>query len=1096
MKHLFTSLLGKQKIVLPVLGILLTAGIAPYVRAQPADASLEKKVRVVLETHCFKCHSHQAGKDRGKLMLDSRSAMLKGGETSPAIVPGHPEKSLLIKAINHEDENLKMPEKGKLAAEDIALLTAWVKAGAPWTDRQLKLGLRKPGKITDEDRRYWAFQPINAGDPPAGAESNPIDRFILARLRKAGIKPSPSADPRTLIRRIYFDVIGLPPAPEEVEEFTSAWQEVSAKPQAARSQIELWERVVDRLLASPHYGERWGRHWLDVVRFAESDGYRLDSLRPDAYRYRDYVIRSFNDDKPYDQFVREQIAGDELFPDNPDALVAIGFLTHGIYEFNQRHVRNQWHEMVSEVVDVTGEAFLGLSVGCARCHDHKFDPILQRDYYSLRAFFDGILPSEDLPYATNAQRAEHETKLAVWASKTAAIRKQIDAIESPVRAKDAATALSKFPRDIQEMLKKPYAQRDPLEQQLATLAYRQVIFEYEKLDTKIKGAEKDRLLDLRKELAKFDADKPAPLPMCQSTREVGKEPPPTTIPKKSGHVDPAFLTVLGDAAPSITPPNHQASSGRRAAVANWLARPEHPLTSRVIVNRIWQQHFGTGLVATANDFGNLGEKPSHPELLDWLADRFAKDGWSMKKLHRLILTSKTYQQSSLAPPDAVALKKDPDNRLLWKMAPRRLDAEQIRDAMLVVTGRLDARVGGPSAEFKEPRRSVYLKWLRNTKEPLLDVFDIPDGFTSSARRNVTTTSTQALLMINSPLMIQNGQYFADRLHKDNKTTDEQRIDRAFRLAFARSPTGRESDIARTFLAEQIKRIPLPKDKTPAYETAKIPFHEGKAAVITPGGAQARFQLPQSDKLPSGQFTLEAFVYLRSVFEDGTVRTIASHWPGDTNAAGWAFGVTGKKSAYKPQTLVLQMWGQDAADKAAYDAIFSGLHLQLNRPYYVAVAVNLKDAGDKGITFYLKDLANDEEPLGIYSTTHKVVKMPAASPRPPQEGSGVRVFTIGGTMGKLERSWDGMIDDVRLSDIALPQKQLLIHAEGVTKNTVAYWQFEATPGMLQDSSPNKLTLQRYGSASMPIAPVAIDPRRAAWIDFCQVLLNANEFLYVD
>src|SRR5260370_19129024 len=270
MNHLIPSLRGKRKIMPPLLAILVTTGIAPIVRAQPADASLEKKVRVVLETHCFKCHSHQAAKDRGKLMLDSRSAMLKGGETSPAIVPGHPEKSLLIKAINHEDENLKMPEKGKLAAEDIALLTAWVKAGAPWTDRGIKWGLRKPGKITDEDRRYWAFQPINAGAPPAGNDSNPIDRFILARLQNAGIKPGHSADPRTLIRRLYFDVIGLPPTPEVVELFITAWHDASAKPQAARSQAAVWEQVVDPLLASPHYGQRLGRRRLPGVRFAHS----------------------------------------------------------------------------------------------------------------------------------------------------------------------------------------------------------------------------------------------------------------------------------------------------------------------------------------------------------------------------------------------------------------------------------------------------------------------------------------------------------------------------------------------------------------------------------------------------------------------------------------------------------------------------------------------------------------------------------------------------------------------------------------------------------------------------------------------------------
>ena len=1066
-----------------LLALITLVSSTPIASAQPADPMLEKQVRAIFATHCWKCHSHEANKSKRDLMLDARALMLQGGENGPALVPGEPDKSLIIKAIRYQDENLRMPPKGmKMSPQEIGIVTAWVKAGAPWTDAPVKSGLRTPGKITDEDRRYWAFQPIKTGELPAIDEANPIDRFMRARLQKEGIKPAPAADPRTLIRRLYFDVIGLPPTAEEVEEFTNAWDTAGAKPQA------IVERVVDKLLSSPHYGERYGRHWLDLVRFAESDGYRLDTFRPNAYRYRDYVIKSFNDDKPYDRFVREQIAGDELYPDDPDMLVAIGFLTHGIYEFNQRNVRGQWSEMIFETADVTGEAILGLSMGCARCHDHKFDPILQKDYFAFKAFFDGILPSDELPYATAAQQADHARKLAAWEAKTAAIRKQIAAIEDPYRAKDAAYMTSKFPPDIQMMLKKASADRTPQEQQLATLAYRQIAFEYVKLDTKIKGAEKDRLLELRKQLAKFDADRPAELPQCQATREVGVQPPPTVLPSKVKQtpIDPGFLTVLGHAAPEIAPPKHQTSSGRRAVLANWLTRPDHPLTSRVFVNRVWQQHFGQGLVATASDFGNLGEKPSHPELLDWLTDRFVKEGWSIKKLHRLILTSKTYQQSSLGVADPVAMQKDPENRLLWKMTTRRLDAEQIRDAMLAVTGKLDRTVGGPSVEFKEPRRSVYLKWLRNTKEPLLDVFDIPDGFTSSARRNVTTTSTQALYMLNSPLMLAQGGQFADRLHKDNTTTDDQKIERAFRFALARNPSTKETLIAKTFLAGQVKRVKPPEERTPPYETAKIPFHEGKAAVITPGGVQARFAVPNSAKLPNEQFTLEAFVYLKSVFDDGQVRTVASHWNGDLKGAGWQFGVTGKKSAYKPQSLALLLWGQDAGGKFAYEAIFSGLIVQLNRPYYVAVSVNLKDAGDKGITFYLKDLANDEEPMLIYSTTHKVVQMPQS--RGP--------FTIGGTIGKLERSWDGMIDDVRLSDIVLSPKRLLVTSDGMTKNTVAYWRFETAPGMLQDSSPNRLTLQRFSSASVAGPPVIIDARRAAWIDLCQVLLNANEFLYVD
>ncbi|MBI2807889.1 MAG: DUF1553 domain-containing protein [Planctomycetes bacterium] len=1058
------------------LAIQWLAGTAGLVRAQPGDQGLEQKARAILTMHCFKCHSHKAGKAKGDLMLDTRLAMLKGGFAGPSLAPGHPEKSLIIKSITHGDPELKMPRGApKLAADDIALLSRWVKAGAPWTDSPATTGLRMPGKITDADRRYWAFQPIRPGALPDGDEANPIDRFVRARLRQEGITPAPGADPRTLIRRISFDLIGLPPTAEEAEDFAREW---GAKPQAALA------RLVDRLLASPHYGERWARHWLDVVRFAESDGYRLDSFRPHAWRYRDYVIKSLNDDKPYDRFVREQIAGDELYPDDLDAMPALGFLTHGIYEFNQRNVRGQWSEMIYEVADVTGEAILGLSVGCARCHDHKFDPILQKDYFALKAFFDGLMPSEDLPLASGRQQADYVKKLEFWNARTAAIRKEIAAIEGPVRAKDAAYAISKFPKDIQSILHKPMAERTPHERQLAALAHRQIVFEYAKIDTRIKGANKDRLLALRRQLAAFDKIRPPEMPFWQGAREVGTLPPATEIPRKATPVAPAFLTVLGQLKPEITPT--RTTSGRRSVLAKWLTRPDHPLTSRVIVNRVWQQHFGRGLVATASDFGNLGEKPTHPELLDWLADRFIKDGWRLKNLHRLIVTSKTYQQSSLSPPDSVGLRKDPDNRLLWKMAPRRLDAEQIRDAMLMATGQLDRKVGGPSVEFKEPRRSVYLKWLRNTKEPLLDIFDLPDGFTSSARRNVSTTSTQALFMLNSPFMMGQGRALADRVNQDESADDDAKVDRAFRLAFARPATSKEIQLGRTFLAEQVKRVAPEKNKTPTFETGTIPFHAGRAAVITPGGPLVRFQLPVKSGLPSDIFTLEAFVYLRSVFADGQVRTIASHWNGDAKSPGWQFGVTGKKSSYKPQTLVLLLWGKNAANKFAYEAIFSGLHLQLNRPYYVALAVNLRDASDKGVTFYLKDLANDEEPLGVYSTTHKILTT-AGSQGP---------FSIGGTAGKLERPWDGLIDDVRLSRNVLSQKQLLFASDAVTKDAVGYWRFEPGASFLRDSSPSGLALQVVRSAKAPPVVVRVEPRRAAWIDLCQVLLNANEFLYVD
>jgi hypothetical protein len=769
--------------------------------AQPlsgAQRDLEKQARAILEANCYRCHSHQAGKSKGDLMLDSLASMRKGGVTAPAVVPGEPGKSLLIKAILHEDEELKMPRGGKLPEEQIRVLQTWVKAGAPWTETSAAHGLRVPGQITDADRQYWAFQPVKAGPLPAVADAawavNPIDRFIRSRLDAAGIKPSPPPDRRMLARRLYFDVIGLPPTPAEVEAFLGDAGNIA------------YERLVDRLLASPRYGEQMARHWLDLVRYAESDGFRQDAPRPNAWRYRDYVIRCFNADKPYDRFVREQIAGDELDADDADCVIATGYLCHGIYEFNQRDVRTQWDNMLSEITDVTADAFLGLGFACARCHDHKYDPILQKDYYALRAFFAALMPAENVPLVSRAQRADYERRQAAWLEKTAGIRTEIDRLLEQERAKSVTTMVAKFPREIQAMLNRTVAERSPLEHQLATLAYRQVQGDIDLIDSRMKGDAKTRLGELRKELAKFDADKPA-AGFAFATHDLGTTAPPTQIAKRKGApIDPAVPTVLQREPLSIAPPPGVASTGRRLALANWLTRPDHPLTARVIVNRIWQQHFGRGLVATPNDFGTLGDKPSHPELLDWLADRFIKDGWSVKKLHRLILTSQTYRQSATAPASDVALKKDPENRLLWRMTTHRLAAEQVRDAILSATGKLDVKMGGPGVDAKEPRRSVYTRVLRNTHDPLLDVFDSPDTFASTAQRNVTTTPTQALLMLNSPFMQQQAQAFAARLLKDAPADDTARIDVAFRIAYGRPATSSQKDAARAFLAEQAKRI--------------------------------------------------------------------------------------------------------------------------------------------------------------------------------------------------------------------------------------------------------------------------------------------------
>lgn len=737
----------------------------------------EQKVRPILVERCFACHSQAAGKKKGGLVLDSRAALLRGGDSGPAVVPGQPDKSLLFHAVRHANSDLKMPPKAKLAEAQIADLAHWIKQGAIWPGTETA---RPAGKITEADRQWWAFQTVaEPVVPPVenpGRSSNPIDRFIYHQLQAEGLASSPPAERAVLLRRVYFDLIGLPPAPAEVD---AALADQSS---------EWYEKVVDRLLASPRYGERWARHWLDVVRYAESDGFRVDDYRSQAWRYRDYVIASFNADKPYDRFVQEQLAGDELWPDDPQALIATGYLRHWTYEFNQRDVRAQWANILNDLTDVTGEALLGLGMGCARCHDHKFDPILQKDYYRLQAFFAGILPRDDVPLVGQREIAKHQEKMARWEAQTATVRREMGANLAAPRRQAIRTATGKFPEDIQAMLAKPTAGRTPLEHQLADLAHRQVTYELERIEGRLKGPSKERYRGLKHMLAEFATVPPAPLPVGMTVSDAGPQAPPTSIPRRGTiAVEPGFLTIL-DEKPAVIPVIASRSTGRRSVLARWITRPDHPLTARVIVNRVWHYHFGRGLVATTNDFGRLGEKPSHPELLDWLARHLVDDGWSIKRLHRRIVTAAVYRQSATAPAPAAALRKDPDNRLLWKMATRRLDAEQVRDAMLWATGELDLAAGGPSVEPDRPRRTIYTRVLRNTRDPLLDAFDLPEGFTSTGRRNTTTTPTQSLLLINSPAILQRAHAMANRLRKAEHADDEQLIDAALRLTFGRHAT--------------------------------------------------------------------------------------------------------------------------------------------------------------------------------------------------------------------------------------------------------------------------------------------------------------------
>lgn len=756
----------------------------------------EQHVRPLLVAHCQECHA--GNRQRGGLRLDSRQAVLDGGDSGPAVVPGDPGGSLLIEAVRRT--GFEMPPDETLKEEQIATLAQWVSLGAPWPDEPAPVAgpqLRR-GDLRAEDREHWAFRPIAAPPLPELSESarqwahNEIDAFVAAAQEREGLTPAPEADRVTLIRRVYFDLLGLPPTWEEVTAFVADPDE------------RAYERLVDRLLERPEFGERWGRHWLDLVRYAESDGYKQDSYRPDAWRYRDYVVDSLNADKPYDQFVTEQLAGDEFAPHDPQALVATGYLRHTIYEYNQRDVRTQWDGMLNEITDVTADVFLGMGLGCARCHNHKFDPLLQRDYFRLRAFFEP-LSLQDRPVASADEQARYAEQLAVWEQETAEIRRQIAEIEQPLIDRAVNAAIEKFPKDVRPMLRAAREARSPYEQQIAELAGRQMTEERAniKFADKLKGEQKAQWEQLQARLREHDAQRPQPLPSCLSVADVGERAPETQIPDTDTLVAPGFLTVLDSSDATITAP-FPGTTGRRLALARWLVSPENPLTSRVLVNRLWKEHFGRGLASTPSDFGTLGEPPSHPELLDWLASQLIAGGWRMKSLHRAMVLSATYRQSSHHP-DPRAAETDPDNRWLTRRPVRRVEAEVVRDSLLRVAGELSDSRRGPSTDDDAHRRSVYSKVIRNDRFELLAEFDGPDGFSSVDVRNVTTTPTQALLMINGPWVLARAGKLAERLQVGGGSSRELVLG-AWHDCYQREPDAAELAWAEEFLAGEAEGL--------------------------------------------------------------------------------------------------------------------------------------------------------------------------------------------------------------------------------------------------------------------------------------------------
>jgi len=761
----------------------------------------EESVKPILETNCWSCHGG-GEKTRGNLDLTTRAGALKGGDFGPAVDLEYPEASLLLEAIRYE--GLEMPPSGKLAEEEIAILEEWVMTGAP-----APAGDGAPAEteteplITEEDRRFWSFQPITRPEPPEvqneGWVRNPIDRFVLHRLEAEGLRPAPEASRIELVRRLSFDLTGLPPTPEDVDAFLE-----DERPDA-------YERLVDRLLTSPHYGERWGRRWLDIVRFAETNSFERDRRKPNSWRYRDYVIRSFNEDRPYDEFVRQQIAGDELDRVTADSVIATGFYRLGPWDDEPTDPLQARYDELDDMITTTGQAFLGLTINCARCHDHKIDPIPQADYYRFLAFFRNLKPySYDESHiltdiATPEERAEHERLRRQRDRSVERVQERLEPLEAKV--------LETVPEPRRtKLVNGPFDARRHVLDEMAE----QVL-------------EPEQLERYRRLIAEYRAIPPVPpLPKALSAREFGPDAPPTHLlirgnaHAEGDQVEPGFPQVLGAEDPVI--PSADAlddSSGRRRALAEWLTDPENPLPARVMANRIWQGHFGRGIVRTPNDFGFQGARPTHPQLLDWLAATFIESGWRIKPLHRLIVTSSAYRMSSQADPSA--LEADPANDLLWRFDMRRLSAEEIRDALLAVNGRLNRKMGGPgfytqipkaylqgqsrpgagwgqSSETERGRRSIYIHLKRSLVTPILSSFDAAPTDTSCPVRFVTTQPTQALNTINGAFFHRQAKALARRVTAEiDKPTPEALVERTLRLVIARPPTADEIDRGRRFL---------------------------------------------------------------------------------------------------------------------------------------------------------------------------------------------------------------------------------------------------------------------------------------------------------
>ncbi len=763
----------------------------------------KKHVRQVLVDRCVKCHG---GKEtESGFDLTDRDRLLKGGDSGPAVLLGRGRDSRLYQLVTHAKEP-KMPFQGRKLPEETAKhLAEWIDLGAPY-DKPLverkEIAAWTQKAVDPQARQFWSFQPLQKVEPPGVKNDSwgrtPIDQFILAKLEAAGIAPNPPVGKRQLIRRAYLDLLGLPPPPEEVEAFVN-----DPSPDA-------YEKLLDKLLKSPHYGERWGRHWLDLARFAESHGFEHDYDRPSAYHYRDFVIRALNQDMPYDQFVKWQIAGDEFAPDDNLALTATGFLAAGVHstQITAREVEKHRYDEMDDKLATIGTAMLGLTIGCARCHDHKFDPIPQRDYYQLLATFTTTVRSEiDLvdpaAYLQVKERFDREHEPYV-----AAVKK-FEAEQLPARGAKLAQAWSSG--------RQQWALVDALPRGGVLLTGLVEWRQTTDLDwLKLKKAEIEHLRKAPKKdtvKALIASEGLAPVRLHTQGGDFFNETHflrRGDTEQKEGAAQQSFLQVLMQPATEaqkrwqVEPPKGWRTSYRRVALANWITDVDQgagQLLARVIVNRLWQHHLGRGLVATPSDFGTRGEKPTHPELLDWLASELIRNGWRLKPIHTLIMSSAVYRQSSQV--DDAKLKVDPDNRLCWRRPKQRLEGEIIRDAMLSISGLLDAKPFGPGTlDENSKRRSIYFTVKRSKLMPMMVVFDAPEALVSVGDRPTTTIAPQALLLMNNPQVRGYAQGFAKRIA--GQTPLEEAVRHGYLIALARPPTLEELADSIAFVQQQMQ----------------------------------------------------------------------------------------------------------------------------------------------------------------------------------------------------------------------------------------------------------------------------------------------------